>query len=127
VPLKELESWLKRGQNVQLLREICSPKKCIPNIGANIGAITGILLMRKHVRLKEVVSWLKRGQKVPFLREKRPFKKVTPKAGANIGAITEILLKGHISLKNGTYCPLFSHHTTFFKGTCVFLLTAFKL
>jgi hypothetical protein len=28
-----------------------------------------------------------------------------------------IFLKGHISFKNGTYCPLFSHNTTFFKGT----------
>jgi hypothetical protein len=27
----------------------------------------------------------------------------------------------HISLKNGTYCPLFSHDTTFFKRT--FFLT----
>jgi hypothetical protein len=44
VPLKELESWLKRGQNVPFLREICSPKKCTPKIGTNIGAITGILL-----------------------------------------------------------------------------------
>jgi intein/homing endonuclease len=44
VPLKELESWLKRGQNVQFLREICPRKKCIPKSGANIGAITGILL-----------------------------------------------------------------------------------
>jgi hypothetical protein len=44
VPLKELESWLKRGQYVRFLRDICPPKKCTPNIGANIGAITGILL-----------------------------------------------------------------------------------
>jgi hypothetical protein len=29
-----------------------------------------------------------------------------------------IFLKGHISLKNGTYCPFFSHDTTFFKSTC---------
>jgi hypothetical protein len=42
--LRELESWLKRGQNVPFLREICSPQKCGPKIGANIGAITGILL-----------------------------------------------------------------------------------
>jgi hypothetical protein len=42
--LKELESWLERGQNVPFLREICPPKKYTPNIGANIGAITGILL-----------------------------------------------------------------------------------
>jgi hypothetical protein len=44
VPLKELELWLKRGQTVPILRETCSPQKCTPKIGANIGAITGILL-----------------------------------------------------------------------------------
>jgi hypothetical protein len=42
--LKELESWLERGQKVPFLREICPRKKCTPNIGANIGSITGILL-----------------------------------------------------------------------------------
>jgi hypothetical protein len=44
VSLKELESWLKRGQYVRFLREICPQKKCTPKSGANIGAITGILL-----------------------------------------------------------------------------------
>jgi hypothetical protein len=44
VSLKDVESWLKRGQKVPFLREICSPKKCTPKIDANIGAITGILL-----------------------------------------------------------------------------------
>jgi hypothetical protein len=44
VSLKELESWLEKGQNVPFLREICPPKKSTPNIGADIGAITGILL-----------------------------------------------------------------------------------
>jgi hypothetical protein len=44
--LKELESWLKRGQNVPFLREICPPKKCTPNIGA----ITGILLTTSSSR-----------------------------------------------------------------------------
>jgi hypothetical protein len=29
-----------------------------------------------------------------------------------------IFLKGHISLKNGTFCPLFSHDSTSFKRTC---------
>jgi hypothetical protein len=43
--LKDVESRLKRGQKVPILREICSPKKCTPKIGANIGAITGILLI----------------------------------------------------------------------------------
>jgi hypothetical protein len=42
--LKELESWLERGQNVPFLREICPRKKCTPSIGTNIGAITRILL-----------------------------------------------------------------------------------
>jgi hypothetical protein len=55
--LKELESWLERGQNVPFLREICPRKKCTPNIGA----ITGILLN---------FGWMKRRknysiQKVP--------------------------------------------------------------
>jgi hypothetical protein len=45
VSLKELESWLERGQKVPFLRETCPRKKCTPNIGADIGAITGILLM----------------------------------------------------------------------------------
>jgi hypothetical protein len=42
--LKELESCIERGQNVPFLREKRPRKKCTPNIGANIGAITGILL-----------------------------------------------------------------------------------
>jgi hypothetical protein len=41
--LKELESWLERGQNVPFLGEICPRKKCTPHIGADIGAITRIL------------------------------------------------------------------------------------
>jgi hypothetical protein len=45
--LKELESWLERGENVPFLREICPLKKCTPNIGADIGAITGILLTKQ--------------------------------------------------------------------------------
>jgi hypothetical protein len=36
--------FLKEGENVPFLREICPEKKYSPNIGANIGAITGILL-----------------------------------------------------------------------------------
>jgi hypothetical protein len=40
VSLKELESWLERGQIVPFLREKRPRKKCTPNIGA----ITGILL-----------------------------------------------------------------------------------
>jgi hypothetical protein len=45
VSLKELESWIERGQNVPFLKEKRPPKKCTPNIGADIGAITGILLI----------------------------------------------------------------------------------
>jgi hypothetical protein len=29
--------------------------------------------------------------------------------------------RGHISLKNRTYCPLFKHDTTSFKGACRFI------
>jgi hypothetical protein len=42
--LKELESWLERGQIVPFLREKRPRKKCTPNIGADIEAVTGILL-----------------------------------------------------------------------------------
>jgi hypothetical protein len=45
VPLKEVVSWLKRGQKVPFLREKRPFKKVTPKAGANIGAITGILLM----------------------------------------------------------------------------------
>jgi hypothetical protein len=45
VSLKDVEWWLKRGQYVRFLREICPRKKHTPKIGANIGAITGILLI----------------------------------------------------------------------------------
>jgi hypothetical protein len=44
--LKELELWLERGQIVPFLREKRPRKKCTPNIGADIGAITGILLKK---------------------------------------------------------------------------------
>jgi hypothetical protein len=44
VSLKELVSWLKRGQNVPFLREKCPFEKLTPKVGANIGAIIGILL-----------------------------------------------------------------------------------
>jgi hypothetical protein len=57
--LKELESWLERGQNVPFLREICPWKKFTPNIGANIGAITGILL-KYHILYKNqrnLIQW----------------------------------------------------------------------
>jgi hypothetical protein len=42
--LKDVESWPERGQIVPFLREKRPRKKCTPNIGADIGAITGILL-----------------------------------------------------------------------------------
>jgi hypothetical protein len=44
VPLKEVVSWLKRGQYVPFLREKQPFKKVTPKAGANIGVITGILL-----------------------------------------------------------------------------------
>jgi hypothetical protein len=56
VSLKELELWLKRGQKVPFFREICSPQKYAPKIGANIGAITGILL-RKYGRNWSNNAW----------------------------------------------------------------------
>jgi hypothetical protein len=71
--MKELESWIERGQNVPFLREKRPRKKCTPNIGANIGAITGILLSRKeeHALLLSIESIFGRigwyfGQKLPF-------------------------------------------------------------
>jgi hypothetical protein len=44
VPLKEVVSWLKKGQYVPFLREKRPFKKVTPKAGTNIGAITGILL-----------------------------------------------------------------------------------
>jgi hypothetical protein len=52
--LKKLESWPERGQIVPFLREKSPRKKCTPNIGANIGAITGILLI-----FSTIISYLK--------------------------------------------------------------------
>jgi hypothetical protein len=43
VCLKDVVSWLKRGQKVPFLREKRPFKKVTPKVGANIGAITGIL------------------------------------------------------------------------------------
>jgi hypothetical protein len=54
VSLKELESWIERGQNVPFLREKRPRKKCTPNIGADIGAITGILLTNNLKYSREV-------------------------------------------------------------------------
>jgi hypothetical protein len=42
--LKEVVSCINRTLWGQFLREICSPKKCTPKIGAVNGTITGILL-----------------------------------------------------------------------------------
>jgi hypothetical protein len=44
VSLKELVSWLKRGQIVHLLREICPQKKCTPKSGRYMTAIARKLL-----------------------------------------------------------------------------------
>jgi hypothetical protein len=45
VPLKDVESWLKRGQYVQFLREICPRKKYTPKYNAATGIIAGELLI----------------------------------------------------------------------------------
>jgi hypothetical protein len=42
--LKELVSWLKRGQIVQFFREICPRKKCTPKSGRYMTAIAQKLL-----------------------------------------------------------------------------------
>jgi hypothetical protein len=42
--LEKFVSWLKKGQNVPFLREICPFKKRTPESGAVNGIITGILL-----------------------------------------------------------------------------------
>jgi hypothetical protein len=42
--LKDVESWLKRGQYVRFFEGDMTPKKYTPKIGANIDTITGILL-----------------------------------------------------------------------------------
>jgi hypothetical protein len=43
---------------------------------------------------------------------------IMPLAASYFGVL---FLKGRFSIKNGTYCPLFSHDTTFFKGTCLLI------
>jgi hypothetical protein len=92
VLLKELVSWLKRGQFVRFLREICPRKKRTQKYNAASGIIAGELLIRRHVSVKELVSWLKRGQKVPFLREICSPKKWTPFFCPVNGAIAGKLL-----------------------------------
>jgi hypothetical protein len=42
------------------------------------------------------------------------FQAIAPLTGQKKGSF----FRGHISLKNGTFCPLFSHDTTSFKRTC---------
>jgi hypothetical protein len=105
--------------------------------GSYKAAFAYLHLIRKHVLLKGLVSCLNRSLLGQFLREICPFKIYSPKYNAASGIIAgELLtglqlmphicsmkksvtfLKGHISLKNWTYCPLFSHNTTSFKRTC---------
>jgi hypothetical protein len=52
VPLKDVESWLKRGQYVRFLREICPRKKRTTKDGRYMTAIAQILLRDTH-RLKK--------------------------------------------------------------------------
>jgi hypothetical protein len=60
VSLKKLESWPERGQIVPFLREKRPRKKCTPNIGADIGAITGILLITSNQwKVHTVINMLK--------------------------------------------------------------------
>jgi hypothetical protein len=40
----------KKGAICPIFEGDMPPKKCAPNIGANIGAITGNLLIRRHVK-----------------------------------------------------------------------------
>jgi hypothetical protein len=121
VPLKELESWLKRGQNVPFLREICSPKECIPKIGANIGAITGILLREDP---------LSPGNLDVFFQKYRIMCLSICKSKVNsfqaiallTGQKKEVLfLRGHISLKMGCFAPFLSTIQAL-SSTRVFLL-----
>jgi hypothetical protein len=68
------------------------------------------------VSLKEVVLCLNRSLLGQFLREICPFQKRTPFSGRIYAAVAGVLLTGpekgvlfwgeHISLKNGTFCPL---------------------
>jgi hypothetical protein len=48
VSLKELVSWLKRGQKVPFLRDICPLKKMTPKYNAASGIIAGELLTAKR-------------------------------------------------------------------------------
>jgi hypothetical protein len=44
------------------------------------------------------------------------FQAIAPLTGQKKGVL---FLRGHISLKNRTYCSLFRHDTSSFKGTCL--------
>jgi hypothetical protein len=46
----------EKGAKGPILREICSPPKCTPKIGANIGAITGILLTGEQNLINRIQS-----------------------------------------------------------------------
>jgi hypothetical protein len=106
----------------RFLREICPFKKMTPNNGCNITAITGKLLVRRHMFLKELLLRLNRTLWGQFLREICPFNSspaIMPLAALYFGVN---FLKGHFSLKNGTYCPLLATIQPFPK-TRAFLLS----
>jgi hypothetical protein len=77
-------------------------------------------LVKRHVHLNWLVSCLNRSLFGQFLREICPFNRIlvmVPLTAPFLGSF----LRGHISLQNCTYCPLFRHNTTSFKYTCFLL------
>jgi hypothetical protein len=82
VSLKEVESWLKRGQKVPFFREICSPQK--------IGAITGILLIIKSIGVVGV-KYLEEG--LGGNRESPHKKRGKPTNRLAISAVLPVLLQ----------------------------------
>jgi hypothetical protein len=53
VLLKKIVSWLKRGQKVPFLREICPLKKMTPKYNAASGIIAGELLRNRITAHRE--------------------------------------------------------------------------
>jgi hypothetical protein len=61
---------------------------------------------------------LKDGYNRRWLAIVNSFQAIAPLTGQKKGVH---FLREHISLKNGTFCPLFSHDTGSFKDTCLLI------
>jgi hypothetical protein len=111
------------------LREICPFKKRTPFLCCIYAALAGVLLTEGRGRNK--------ARKMRYNKKNGPVTKVVTRTCAvinpalinRIPVMAPILapllgvhfFQGHISLKNGTFCPLFSHDSTFYKDTCLLI------